>query len=97
MPCRLCLPMYKCTRNTSLWLMCVFMGGRLKGRTNEAVFANICEKQNSFFCSLDFSILCSVFIFLYFTILLSVKQCSVVAVEKISCPKSLITLFRLIC
>lgn len=97
MPCHLCLPMYKCTRNTSLRLMYVFTGGRLSERMNEAVFANICEKPNSFFCSLDFTILHSVFIFLYFTILLFIKQCSVAVVEKISCSKNLIALFRLIC
>lgn len=64
---------------------------------NEAVFANICEKQNSFFCSLDFTILRSIFIFLYFTILFSIRQYSVLVVEKISCSRRLTTLFRSIC
>ena len=55
MPHRLSLPLHKPTRDTSLWLVYVCMGGRLRGGMNETVFANSCEKQKSFLCSLDFT------------------------------------------
>lgn len=63
------------------------------------VFANICVKQNSSFCSFDFTILHSIFmfLFLYFSILFSIMQCSVLVVEKISCFRKQIALVRLIC
>lgn len=67
MPHCLCLPVRKCPRNTSVSLMYVCMGGRLRGRMNEAVFANNCEKQKRFFVAL---ILLFYFLYLYFYILL---------------------------
>lgn len=35
--------------------MNVYMGGGLRGRMNETVFASSCEKQKSFLCSLYFT------------------------------------------